>query len=70
MTVYSKTLFVRLVNPGSGNEFLLVGPDIEDVNDTAVGDNDTLSEDVARYMLVGTGQIQRTALSYVEDEKP
>lgn len=63
---YSSTLYVRTVNPGTLDEFMIFGSDPSDVDDTVVGPGDSVSPTVARYMLVGTGEIHHTAPLYVE----
>lgn len=65
--VYPKFLYARVVNPYNINEYLLTGSEPADVADTAVGDNDSVSPTVARYVLVGSGTIHHTAPVYVED---
>lgn len=66
MSQYPKQIYVRTVNPGTEDEFQIFGPDPADVSDTVVPDGDSLSSTVARYVLVGTGQIHHTAPAYVE----
>lgn len=65
--VYPKIIYARIVGPGTNYEYMLTGPDLNDVSDGVVGDNETLSPKVARYALVGTGEIHHTAPRYVED---
>ena len=36
---YPEMLYTRLVNPGTEDEYMLVGPDVRNVSDDAVGDN-------------------------------
>lgn len=67
MSQYPKFLYARVVNPGTEDQFVLTGPDLDDVSDTVVSDSDSVSETVARYALVGTGTIHNTAPRYVED---
>jgi hypothetical protein len=67
MSQYSQYLYVRTVNPGSVDEYVIVGSNPADVSDGVVGDMDELSPKVARYALVGTGEIHHTAPMYVED---
>lgn len=66
---YPKTLLVRTVNPGTKDEFLIVGQEPADVSDAAASDDDTMASKAARYVLAGTGSIQHTAPQYVEDTK-
>lgn len=67
MTDFPKFLYARVIDPGTDNEFLLSGSDLTDVDDSSVSDNQTVSKKVARYKLVGTGEIHQTAPRYVED---
>lgn len=67
MSKYPQFLYARFVNPDSVDQFLLTGSEVSDVSDTAVADNDTVSTRVARYKLVGLGEIHHTAPAYVED---
>lgn len=67
MTNYPQQLYVRIVNPGSVNEYHIFGPDPSDVSDTLVGESDSLEPTVARYVRVGTGVLHLAAPQYVED---
>lgn len=66
---YPTTLYVRIVNPGTYNEFILAGTEPSSVADEAVGSEDSLAPEIARYQLVGTGRIQYSAPRYVENTK-
>lgn len=66
---YPKTLLVRTVNPGTVDEFLIVGQEPSEVADTAVSDRDSLDPKAARYVLAGVGSIHHSAPQYVEDAK-
>lgn len=66
MSDYPSILYVRTVNPGTDDEYSIFGPGPADVSDTVVGENDTVSTLVARYSLVGKGEIHLTAPAYVE----
>jgi hypothetical protein len=63
---YPMMFYARVVNPGTDDEFMVTG-DIGDVSDAAIGENNSASPTVARYMLVGTGSLHYTAPTYVED---
>lgn len=63
---YPMTIYTRLVNPGTVDEYMLVGPDPRNVSDEVVGENETVDPTVARYMLVGTGTVHSQAPTYVE----
>lgn len=67
MGQYSQYLYVRTINPGTEDEYLLVGREPGEVDATNVGDSETVNPKVARYVLAGTGDIQFTAPLYVED---
>lgn len=62
-------IYARVVNPGEDHETLISGPELSDVDETVVGDNDSVEPIVGRYMLVGTGKVHHTAPRYVEDTK-
>lgn len=62
---YPKQIYVRIVNPGTPDEYMAVGTEVNDVSDD-VRDNDVHPK-TARYQLVGIGQIHHTAPRYVED---
>lgn len=67
-TDYSENLYVRIVNPGTPDEFMAVGTDANDVADEEFEHG--VHPKVARYRLVGIGSIHHTAPRYVEDEAP
>lgn len=67
MGEYPKFLYARIVNPGTEDQFLLTGPEPSDVSDDVVDGSDSVSLKVARYKLVGSGEIHHTAPRYVED---
>lgn len=66
MSKYSQHLYVRIVNPGTEDEYVICGPTPSEVSDTVVGDSDSVSKTVARYSLVGTGEIHQAEPMYVE----
>lgn len=63
---FPKTMYARVVNPGTPDEFTMTSSDLNDVSDENICDNDSVSPDTARYELVGIGQIHHTAPRYVE----
>lgn len=65
--VYPKFLYARVVNPDTDEEYMLTGTDLNDVSDDIVSESTSLSVKVARYALVGTGEIHHAAPRYVED---
>lgn len=66
MGQYSQYLYVRTVNPGTEEQYYIFGPEPGDVSDTIVGSDDSLAQDVARYSLVGIGEIHMSAPMYME----
>ena len=66
MGQYTQYLYVRVVNPGTEEQYYLVGSEPGDVSDFQVGSDDSLSSTVARYTLAGTGEIHNSAPMYVE----
>ena len=69
MSDFSEFLYVRVVNPGTENEYVICGPDPTYVSDFEIDGSDSVSPKVARYALVGTGSIHFTAPLYIEDEE-
>lgn len=67
--IYPQMLYTRLVNPGTKDEYMLVGPDVANVTADVVGDSDTVDPTVVRYMLVGTGSVHYSAPRYVENSE-
>lgn len=61
-----KTIYVRIAEPGTEDEFMLTGTTPEEVDDTNVSGTE-LSDNVGRYVLAGQGSIKHTAPVYLED---
>lgn len=64
-----ETIYARVVDPGTPDEYLLTGTDPSEVDDTSVGENQSVSTNVGRYRLVGEGSIRHTAPVYMEDNE-
>lgn len=64
---YPKYLYARIVDPGTDGEYMATGAELSDVDDSSVGEMQSVSSTVARYKLIGTGTIHHTAPRYVED---
>lgn len=64
---YPMTIYGRIVNPGTEDEYMVTGEEPSEVSDDHFGSDDTLSPRVARYILVGVGEIKYTAPRYVEE---
>lgn len=67
MTEYPQTLYARVVNPDTKDEYLLTGGEPSDVSDSVVGPGDYVEPTVARYVLAGTGEVHHSAPVYVEN---
>lgn len=67
MGKYPLSLYVRIINPGTSEEYLITGTEPSDVDATHIGDTDSAEPRVARYSLAGTGSVHFTAPVYVED---
>lgn len=69
MSSYPAHLLVRIVNPDTDAEYMTVGTEVGEVSDENFGSDDTVHPKVARYRLVGMGEVHHTAPRYVEDEE-
>ena len=65
MTDYPQYLLVRIINPGTSEEYVVVGTDPTDVDDISF--ESSVHPKVARYKLISTGEMYHTAPRYVED---
>lgn len=59
---YPKFIYGLIVNPDTEDQFMLTGEQLSDIET----DDESLKK-VARYKLVGTGEVHHTAPVYVED---
>lgn len=64
---YSTYLYARLVNEGTDDEYMMTGTEPGDVDASNIASHEVVSPKVARYTLVGMGEIHNTAPVYVED---
>jgi len=66
MSIYPKTIYARVVNPGTEDEYMVTGTELNDVSDTAVDGGESVATTIGRYQLVGEGEIHYTAPRYIE----
>lgn len=66
---YADTVYVRAVNAGTEEGYMMVGEDPSEVSEEGLANGDKADVTVARYVLAGVGKIHYTAPRYVENPK-
>ena len=64
--MYPQVIYMRIVNPGTTDEYNMFGLELPEVEDAAVGENESVDPITYRYVLDCRGRIKSGVPRYVE----